>query len=72
MRWLLVLALASSGCASRQRTATALVIGGITAMGVSLFDLRRGPYGPADYLEAAGLGAAVTGLALWPTPASVR
>ena len=50
------------GCATPQRTkGVALVASGIAAMGVSLFALRRGPFGPADYLMGIGWGAAVVG-----------
>jgi hypothetical protein len=54
------------GCTPPQRVPAALIAGGIAAMGVSLVDLRRGPYGPGDYVMTAGLFSAVAGLVLWP------
>ena len=48
------------GCCARQRR-VALVAGGIAAMGGSLVYLRRGPFGPGDYVMTVGFGAAVAG-----------
>ena len=65
------LLLVQLGCAAPQRVPAALIAGGIAAMGVSLVDLRRGPYGPGGYVMTAGLFAAVAGLVLWPRPAQL-
>ena len=49
-----------AGCCPTQRR-VALVAGGIAAMGASLVFLRRGPYGPGDYVMGVGFGAAIAG-----------
>ena len=54
------------GCVHARDRAIPLVVSGIAAMGVSLAALRRGPYGPGDYLMTAGLFAAVYGTAIYP------
>jgi hypothetical protein len=60
------------GCIPPQRVPAALIAGGIAAMGVSLVALRRGPYGPGDYVMTAGLASAVGGLVLWPPTPPAR
>ncbi len=55
-----------AGCAHTERNATSLVVGGIAAMGASLVALRRGPYGPGDYVMTLGLFAALYGTAIYP------
>jgi hypothetical protein len=60
------LLLVQVGCTAPQRVPAALIAGGIAAMGVSLVDLRRGPYGPGDYLMTVGLFTALAGIVLWP------
>ena len=66
MRLACALLLVQLGCTPPQRLPAALIAGGIAAMGVSLVDLRRGPYGPGDYLMTVGLFTALGGIVLWP------
>jgi hypothetical protein len=54
------------GCAHTLDTAIPLIAGGIAAMGTSLVALRRGPYGPGDYVMTGGLFAACYGIAIYP------